>query len=273
MKRNLLIFFVVLWVAACDQALDTPLLDEDEVVLVMVDGRPVTLPMLEVLMQIRDVGEDDEAGMRQLLDELIRIRVMANAAEDATLAEDTHVRAERMIKDMETLYVHFLEHYQQENPIDEDEIERAYREQVTRSGDRQFLIESILYNDQAAILIDIARVEDENLDFETLASEARERGLRVEQGVWVDRTQVPESFATVLSETAEGDVVPVPLHAGGEWRLARLGDTRPLEVPDLSEVHDGIRRHLTRQQSESLIERLYEAADIVPMLPLEELEE
>lgn len=273
MKRSLLILLLLILAAGCDQVLDEPAADEDEVVLVMVDGRPVTLPMLEVLMQIRGVGEEDVVGMQQLLDELIRIRVMANAAENTALADDTHVRAEREIKDMETLYVRFLEKYQRENPVDEEAIEQVYREQVERSGDRQYLIESILYPDQAAALNGIVRTEDEELDFEQLVEAARAQGLRVEEGVWVDRSQVPESFAAELVDTEVGELVPTPLQAGNEWRLVRLSETRPLEVPELTEVRDGIRRHLVREQSEAMIEERYEAADIVPMLPLEDVAE
>lgn len=273
MKIRLLILLFFTLTAGCDQALEEPAADEDETVLVMVDGRPVTLPMLEALMKIRGVGEEDVAGMQQLLDELIRIRVMANAAESTALADDAHVRAERRIKDMETLYVRFLEKYQRENPVDEEEIERVYREQVERSGDRQYLLESILYADQAAALNDIVRAEQEGLDFEQLAEEARAQGLRVEEGVWVDRSQVPESFAAEIVDAEVGGLVPTPLQTGDEWRLVRLGDTRPLDVPELAEVRDGIRRHLLRQQSEAMIEERFEAADIVPMLPLEEVGE
>ena len=56
------------------------LVADDDVVLVEVDGAPVTLPMLEFLMEIRDVDEEDTEGMRELLDELIRLRAVANRA-------------------------------------------------------------------------------------------------------------------------------------------------------------------------------------------------
>ncbi len=51
--------------------------------------------------------------------------------------------------------------------------------------------------------------------------------------------------------------------------LVRVAEVRALQIPALEDVHDGIRRSLLRQRAQALIDERYEAATIVPMLPLE----
>lgn len=269
MKLKFLVLFVIILLLGCREQDERSLINEDDVILVLVDGRPITLPMLEFLMASRGVTEDDPAAMRELLDELIRIRVMANAAETQGLDTSKAVRAERAIKDMETLYVRFLEHFQTEHPVTDEEIERAYAEQLQRAGDRQYRLRTIAYDRQADALRALARIQDGEADFESTAEQAREAGGRVSRTGWLDRSQVPADFGAELERTGAPGVVGMALPVEGEWLLARVEDTRALQAPELDEVRDGIRRTLIRQRSQALIDDFYEAAEIEPMLPME----
>lgn len=274
MKLNLLIIIIFIGATVgCQQGDDRSPAHPDDVILVLVDGRPVTLPMLEFLMEVRGVSEEDTAAMRGLLDELIRIRVMANAAEAEGLVERERIRAERAIKDMETLYVRYLEHFQATHPVTDQDIEQAYSEQLERSGDRQFQLETVAFGDQADALRHLARIQDEQEAFESVADRARDAGRRVTRSGWVDRSQVPLDFAVELGRTEVSEVVATPLPLDGEWYLARVIETRPLEAPALEAVRDGIRRTLTRQRNQALIDQFYEAAEITPMLPIDEVPE
>jgi peptidyl-prolyl cis-trans isomerase C len=68
-------------------------------------------------------------------------------------------------------------------------------------------------------------------------------------------------------------VLSAPLRTPQGWRLLRVESTRVLEPPPLNEVRDGIERQLVRQRLEALVEDLYQAAEIIPMLPLEDVAE
>lgn len=271
MKLIVLISLCFFLAAACgpQPETDRPGVPE-ETVLVLVDGRPITLPMLEFMMTARGVGEDDAEGMRRLLDELIRIRVVANAAEDHGLAEDERIRAERAVRDMETLYVRFLERHQAEHPVEEADIERAYREQVERAGDTQYRIETVSWPAQAPALLALAAVQDGETGFDDMVETARAEERAVERPGWIDRSQVPQEFGTELARTSPGEAVPALLATGDDWRLVRVLDTRPLEAPPLEDVRTGILRTLRRDRAQALIEEYYDAAEIVPMLPIED---
>lgn len=273
MKLNYLIFMLPFLLVACGETgSGSGSADEDTVVLVEVDGTPVTLTMLERVMEARGVEESDHDGMRELLDELIRMQAVANAARQEGLADDPKVRAELRLGEMQSLYRHYLDRAGQSGSISEQDLRDVYAAQLERSGDTQYRIEIIAYEDQARALQAIQRLRDGELTVSELQAEAEAEGLRVESPGWVDRSQVPEDFAAELAETSTGEVVSRPLQNGQGWFLVHVADKRDLQVPAFEQVRDGIAQSMQQEQRQALVESLYDQAEITPMLPLEEAE-
>lgn len=267
--------FALLLLAGCNaepaQQSD-PLIAPDDVILVEVDGKPVSLPMLEFMMAQRGISEDDHDSMRALLDELIRLRAVANAAEREGVAELPEVRAQRALRDMETLQLRYFTQVHEANPVTAEAVAEVYNTQLQRSGDRQFRLQTVVYAQQADALLQLAALQDGQIEFDQIVADAQERGLTVESTGWVDRSQLGPEIGPLLSEVTEGEFLPAPLGTPQGWRLLRVEEIRPLEVPSLDEVREGIERQLVRQRLEALVEGLYEAAEITPMLPLEEID-
>lgn len=267
MKRNLLIISLIILMAGCQSGEEN---GDDVVTLVLVDGEPITLPMLERVMADRGVDEDDHEAMREILDELIRVRAAANAAIEAGLHREPEVRAEIALREMDSLYRRYMRQAESEHEITEADIERVYREQRERAGDTRYRIETIVYEDSARALRDLARAEDGAVDWNELVASAETENRRIDSPGWIDRSQVPADFATALEETDVGELVPALLETQQGERIVRLADTRALEAPPLEEVRAGIRRTLEGQRRQAITETLYEEAEIEPMLPLEE---
>lgn len=247
--------------------------DDEDVVLVEVDGTPVTLPMLEFLMEARGVSEDQPEQMRELLDELIRLQAMANAADQEGISERAPVRAERRIKDIEVRYVRYLEDFQREHPVSDSDIRSAYQEQVERAGDQRYRIEAVGFEAQGEAQQALKRLAEGTATFEVLAEQAESDGRSVLRPDWIDASQLPPDFAAALDATEVDAVVDAPLVMDRRWLVARVLETESLEPPPLDEVREGIRRTLVRQRNQALIEEMFEAAQITPMLPLDEADE
>lgn len=265
------VFVFVIGLAGCqsgEEATDSN--GDEDVVLVLVDGEPVTLPMLERVMADRGVEENDHEAMREILDELIRVRAAANAAVAEGLDQEPEVQAEIELREMDSLYRRYMEKAEGEHEITESDIERVYRQQRERAGDTRYQIEMIAYADAAQALSDLARLEDGATDWNSVVEEAESAQRSVERPGWIDRSQVPEEFASALAKMQSGEIVPVPLEMSDDVRIVRVLDTRPLEVPPLDQVRDGIRRSLERERRQAIMETLYDEAEIEPMLPLEE---
>ena len=275
MNRNSLLISVflaasMLLLSACQPTSSDPFIDPEDVILVEVDGRPISLPMLEYMMAQRGVDEDDHEAMREVLEELIRLRAVANAAEQDGLADQSEVRAQRALRDMETLQLRYFSRIHEEYPVTDEDIRVVYENQLRRSGDRQFRLETIVYPSQAQALLAIASLEDGETDFASLREQARSDGLVVEPTGWVDRSQVGEELAPLFVEAEADDVLSAPLQTPQGWRLVRIAEQRDLQAPALEDVREGIARQLVRQRLEALVEDLYQASEITPMLPLEE---
>ncbi len=249
-----------------------PWFDSNDVVLVEVDGEPVTLPMLEYLMDERGITESDEEGMRALLDEIIRLRVVANTAEEEGLASEKMLRAERAIKDMQALRLAYFKKIYERYPVTDESIREMYEAQMRRSGDYQYQLQTIVYPNQTAALSALVELSDASNTFETLLERAAQLDQAMLSIPWVDQSQMPERLRPELAKAQIGDVLSLPLPApdGNQWLVAQVTDRRPIQAPSLDEVREGIARTLVRQRLDALVEDLYQAADIVPMLEIEE---
>src|SRR6056297_1634025 len=255
-------FFVML-VGGCgqaDQARD--LVQPDDVVLVEVDGEPLTLPMLEFLMEVRGVDEEDTEGMRELLDELIRLRAVANLAVEEQISSRPKVRAERMIKDIEVQYIRYLEDFQAEYPVSEPEVREVYERQLERAGTQRYRIVTIEFAGQAAALAALSALYDGGSSFEEQMRLADEEGRIVQRTDWIDASQVPPDFAAALADSAAGEVVDQLLAFEGKWYVARVEEVEELDAPAFEDVREGIRRTLNRQRNQAFIDEVFEAAEI-----------
>ncbi|HSH26836.1 MAG TPA: peptidylprolyl isomerase [Wenzhouxiangella sp.] len=271
MKYKYLILLAFFFLIACgNQGSESADTDTEAVVLVEVDGTPVTLTMLEVAMEARGVAENDHEAMRELLDELIRMQVVANAARSEGLDRNSKVRAQLRLAELQTLSRHYLERAQRGQTISEQDIRDVYAAQLQRSGDTQYRIEIIGYDNQARALKAIERVQEGAVDYAALRTEAQAAGLMVDEPGWIDRSQVPEGFAALLVEAGTGEIVPQPLENPRGWFVVRVSEKRDLQVPPFEQVRDGIARSLRQQQGQTLVESLYDQAEITPMLPLEQ---
>lgn len=266
-----LYFIFIMLIAGCGQAEQTRgLVQGDDVVLVEVDGEPLTLPMLEFLMEVRGVDEEDTEGMRELLDELIRLRAVANLAAEEQISSRPKVRAERLIKDMEVQYVRYLENFQLDNPVSDAEITAVYEAQLERAGDRRFKLVTIEFPEQGDALEHLEAIESGELDFQQAMERADAEGRVVRRTDWIDASQVPGDFAAILARTQAGSTVDALLPYEGKWLIVQLAEVDELTPPSLEEVREGIRLTLVRQRTQAMIDKAFQEAEITPMLPLED---
>ncbi len=272
MKHNYLFIFIILFLVGCqsEPGTDHRLVHEDDVLLVLVDGEPITLPMLELTMEARGISEDDHEGMRQTLDELIRLQTVANAARAAGMADEASVRARLMIRELEALQMRYFEQVGRDYPVSDEQIEAAYQAQVERTGDQQYQIETVLFPSQPAVLDAMANIETGQASFDDLIASATASGLTVDRPVWVDLTQLPPDIRVLMSGASTGDVLSLPLQTPQGWRIVRVSDQRAVDIPPLEQVRQGIVRSLARERLDIVVDELFQAAEITPMLPLEE---
>lgn len=269
MRLKLLILMILSTIiSGCDRD-ENHLLSDQDVVLVEVDGKPLTKAMLEYLMTVRGVSEDDIDGMRALFDELIRLQAVANAAAREGISTRPEVRAERMLKDIELQYMRYLEQFQNDHPVTDQEVQTTYRDQLRRAGDTRWRLETIEFSDQAAALETIRSLRAGDIDFKRALQMASDQDRVARRTDWIDGSQLPPSFKPALDATAVGEIVEQTMPFETRWLVVRLVEREAMQAPPLDEVREGIRRALVREKSQAMIDLLFEQAEITPMLPLE----
>jgi len=272
MRYKVLIVLSILFISACQEnqeGSDADLIREDDVLLVLVDGEPISLPMMESVMEARGIAEDDEEAMRRILDELIRMQAVANAAEETGLSDEPRIRARRQLRNLEVIWSHYLDRMARENPVTDQEIRQVYEAQTAQAGGQEYQIETVVYSNQPSILSDLARLDSGEASYEELLAEARNSGRAIDQPLWVDLSQLPPDIGALLADAERGDVLSVPLQTPQGWRLVHLIEVRDFQPPPLESVREGIVQTIQRQRMNARIESLYENAEITPMLPLE----
>jgi len=272
MSNKLLIIMVasVAFLASCGQGKHEFAAGEDQVVLVEVDGVPITLDMLERAMEAQGIEADDHERMSAVFDELVGIQVVANAARREGGDRQARVQAALRLAEIRTLYANYIGTALSDDGLTEQDARDIYEQQRKLSGDNQYRIAIVGYPSQGRALQALDAIEDGQLDYEQLQLEAGSENLPVDEPGWIDQSQVPETFAQKMKSTAAGDVVPVPLNDGSAWYVVRVLETRELQPPPFEQVKAGIMQSLRQQQRQSLTETLMEQADIKPMLPLED---
>jgi hypothetical protein len=281
--KNLIIFvFLSGFLAGCGEnggAGSARYISPEDQVLLEVDGAPVTIEMLEFMMANRGINEDDQAGMQALLDELVRLQVVANEAQATGLADEPELRAKRAIRDLEALQMAYFDAVYRREPITDEAIGAAYQDQLARSGDYQYRLETVAFPTQNEAMRQIVGLMDTNqgrdeqpIDSADAWSETQSAGQASPATDWIDRSQLPERLRPELAKAQVGQVLSLPLPAPGSdlWLVARISDRRAFEAPPLEDLREGIARSLVRQRITAAVDALYDQADIVPVLPATE---
>lgn len=253
-------------------------------VLAVVDGQPITVERLRAEMVLRggDAAFATPAQRRALLDEIIRVEVLASNARKEGYADRPDVR-----RTMDQLLADRYAHDAIDQPlagltVTDAEIDAYYRAHpaeftVPRSA-RVALIaigvppdvtaeqrEALRQRAQQARTLALA--QPPGVDFGDLASEysddptTRERGGEVG---WItdggDHPPLdPAVVATIFGPKGEEEIPPV-IETASAFYVVKLIEQRPGAARPLHEMRDAIRQQLIRQARADRAAKLYAAA-------------
>ncbi|MDT8438763.1 MAG: peptidylprolyl isomerase [Wenzhouxiangellaceae bacterium] len=267
--KPLIILFLSSFFLACSPTSDDPLVSSEDTVMVEVDGEPLTLEMLEVQMEMRGIEEDDIDGMRQALEDMIRVVAVARRGDREAVSLRPRVRAERRLKDIEVRYLRYLEAFQADHPVSEEEIREVYDLQRERAGPYRYRLETIEFPGQGDALAMLDALTSGALDFRGALEQAGREQRIVRRTDWIDGSQVPPAFSDLLAATDPGRVLEQLLPYQDLWLIVRVAEREAFTPPPLDEVREGIRRTLQRERVQAMIDSTRSAVEVVPVLPLE----
>ncbi len=232
--------------------------DEAEV-LAKVNNSPITRSQIEALRAAK--GDESEASERDLLSELISLRIVSLQAEKERLAQDPKIAAQLDYIRERTLVSAYLERLQAEMAFTEEELQALYRQQFADL--MEYKARHILYKTREEAETAIGKL-DEGADFATLAKDesigpSASRGGDL--GWFSAKTMVP-AFAEAVSEMTPGHYSEAPLQTRFGWHVILLEQTRESTPPDFAEIEPRLRTFLVNQRLQDRILKLQQAARI-----------
>jgi peptidyl-prolyl cis-trans isomerase C len=234
-----------------------------EGVLASVNGRPIPeLSVDNVTRQISASGQQSEPG--RILDELINLEVLTQAAEKLDLDKTPEIAATLQLQYTQTMANAYLAAKGAEYVFSEDELRAEYERQSLEVDRSEYRASHILLEtreDAQAVLADLAA----GTDFETLAKQrsidpAGDNGGDL--GWFQGASMVPE-FSSAVATMEKGAISTEPVQSDFGFHIIKLIDTRQAALPDFDSVKPGLTNLAMRKALARHVEELRNAADII----------
>lgn len=237
---------------------------EDPVVAV-VNGEE--LRQSDVLRSAQDLPPQMQAQIGMLfpalVERLVDLTLLTQAAKDAGLADDERVR--ELVADAEADAVRrvYLED-RIDAAMSDEKLQAAYQDYLKEApaGEeikaRHILLES--REDAEAVIEEL----DQGADFQKLATE-RSTGPSAPQGGdlgWFSKDQMVEPFSEAAFELSPGEYTEEPVETQFGWHVIKVEDRREKPAPSFEEVEAELREKIARQVIDGQVAELREEAEI-----------
>ncbi len=207
-----------------------------------------------------DLTEDERDG---IIEDLIRMRLLADAAEERGLPDERTIAAELELQRLQLVARAAAARYLDENPARESELRALYEENLPRLMSNQYKARHILVNTEDEARNVIVAL-DGGGDFAELAREHSTGPTGPSGGDlgWFSADSMVEPFADAVRTMEDGSYSTEPVRTQFGWHVIMLEETREQQPPGLDAVRDELLRAVESQKLEDYVNSLRDAAVI-----------
>lgn len=228
----------------------------------MVNGESITQPLLEVYAKGHGFDISDRQQRQTALDSLIDNIVLAQALLSSDVAKEPDVQAEATLVRMQQLSGREMSALRSGITVTDQELRAYYDREVKRTGDKQYLLQHILFSDEASALATLLEARADAADFEQLMQAKAGSALQAKALDWGHLGQMPPEFATVVPQVDDGSVVPAVVKTQFGYHVLRRAESRPFAPPSFESVKEGARAQLVQQAVADQVKALRSKAKI-----------
>ena len=230
--------------------------------LASVNGRPIPqISVDNVAQQITDSGE--QADPERILDELINLEVLTQAAEELNLDKQADIAATLQLQYTQIMANAYLARKGAEMTFSEEELQAEYEAQSANLDRGEYRASHILLETPEQARQVIAELEAGKPFAEAAAEHSIDPADTTggDLGWFVGNTMVPE-FAEAIAQMEVGDVSSEPVQSEFGYHIIYLVDKRNAALPDFNSVKSGLTNLAVRKALAEHVEELKAAADI-----------
>lgn len=205
----------------------------------------------------RNIEQLDDDEYERLLDDLIRFKLLAQAAEERGLVQERTIAAELALQRMQLLGRRMASRFLEENPPTEAELREAYEANLDDYRAPEYKARHILVDSEEEARNVISEL-NEGADFAKLA-ETRSTGSTASEGGdlgYFTADSMVEPFSQAVTSMEVGTYSTDPVQTQYGWHVILLEDINEQEAPGLDAVRSEIRREVEMQKLEEYVESL-----------------
>ncbi|MFK7892925.1 MAG: peptidylprolyl isomerase [Granulosicoccus sp.] len=233
-----------------------------EGVLASVNGRPIPqLTLDNVAQQISESGQPAEPG--EILEELINLEVLTQAAEALNLDEQEDIAATLQLQYTQTMANAYLARKSAEMTFTDEQLRAEYEAQSDAADTAEFRASHILVETEVVanqVLEELAKGKT----FANLANELSVDSNGTDGGDlgWFQGSTMTPEFAAAVARMEVGDITQSPIQSDYGYHIIRLADKREAALPDFESVKPGLTNLALRRALAEHVDELKSAADI-----------
>lgn len=231
-------------------------------VLASVNGRPIPELSLEnVARQISETGQ--EVDQQRILEELIDLEVLTQAAEEMDLDKEAEIAATLQLQYTQTMANAYLARKSEEFTFSDEELQAEYDAQSASVDRNEFKASHILVEseeDAQKVLADLdtgKSFADAAADYSIDATSENGGDL----GWFAGSTMVPE-FADAIATMEAGEISKEAVKSEFGYHIINLQEKREAALPDFNAVKAGLTNLAMRKALQEHVASLKATANI-----------
>lgn len=231
-------------------------------VAALVNGRPISeLSVKNVMTQI--AGQGEAPDRKQILNELINLEVLTQAAEKLGLNEKAEVAAALHLQYTQSMSNAYLSEVGQDIEVTDEELRAEYDRQADNVKADEYNASHILLESEAdanAVIEELAK----GGDFAKLAID-RSTGPTGQNGGnlgWFQANSMVPEFSAALATMKKNETSQKPVKTEFGWHVIKLNNTRSAATPDFESVKAGMKNVVVRNRLAEKLAELIEQAEI-----------
>jgi peptidyl-prolyl cis-trans isomerase C len=228
----------------------------------------IAIPQARVDMRIKIAtaqGQPDTPALQKaVLDDMINLEVLAQAAEKAGMDKNPEVIQQTELAKESVLAGAFVQDYAKNHPISDDQLQQEYDKLKAHLGTKEYKARHILVDTEAEAKAIIAQLRKKG-NFDKIAKEkSKDAGSAANGGEleWAVPSNFVPPFAQALVGLKKGGYTKEPVKSQFGWHIIKLDDVRNLKVPTFEELKPQLLQRMQQQSIKDYIADLRSKAKI-----------
>ena len=231
--------------------------------LVTVDGEALTELDFALFRAQRGGADQSPEAQMMLLNQLVNTTMLAKAAREDGLDKLPEVATAAKIAENHVLAEVAIRNYLKNNPITDDDIQKAYETHYVNEPVTEFKARHILVKTEETAS-ELIKELDGGADFSELAKEhsTGPTGKKGGELGWFGAEQMDPAFSEAVAKLDKGKYTTAPVKSQFGWHVILLDDQREAPVPALDEVRPTIVEGLQREKASAYMGEVREKTKI-----------